>query len=73
MAQKRRATAKHQQGNAKKKKTPAKPQDWSAAVRRAEAELRRSTASIKAGETFAYQKRTGREGAPSKYGGTHNS
>ena len=72
MAQKRRATAKKPRMSTKKK-TPAKPQDWSAAVRRAEAELRRSTASIEAGETFASQKRTGREGAPSKYGGTHNS
>lgn len=72
MAQKRRAAAKKQQGSAKKK-SPAKPQDWSAAVRRAEAELRRSTASIEAGETFVSQKRAGREGAPSKYGGTRNS
>jgi hypothetical protein len=73
VAQQRRATAKKHQGSTKKKKTPAKPQDWSAAVRRAEAEARRNAASIEAGETFASQKRTGREGAPSKYGGGRNS
>lgn len=53
-------------------KTPAAPKDWGPAVRRAEAALRRSTAAIEAGNTTG-TKRTTKQGAPSKYGGTRNS
>lgn len=53
-------------------KSPAAPKDWGPALRRAEAALRRSTAAIKAGDTTG-TKRTTKQGAPSKYGGTRNS
>jgi len=59
-----------------RRRTPAKastaPKDWGPAVRRAEAALRRSTAAIEAGNTTG-TKRTTKQGAPSKYGGTRNS
>lgn len=57
----------------RRKKPAPEVVDWSGAQKRAEAALRHSKATIEAGETFASQKRTGREGAPSKYGGGRNS
>ena len=53
-------------------KKPAAPKDWEAATRRAETALRRSSAAIEAGETTG-TKRTGKQGAPSRYGGGKNS
>ncbi len=53
-------------------KKPVAPKDWEAATRRAETALRRSSAAIEAGET-AGTKRTGKQGAPSRYGGGKNS
>jgi hypothetical protein len=57
----------------RRKKSASGAVDWSAAQKRAEAALRRSTALIEASETFASQKRSRRKGAPSRYGGGRNS
>ncbi|WP_394274868.1 hypothetical protein [Luteococcus sp.] len=53
----------------RKKPTEATTIDWSAAQKRAETAMRRSKATIEAGESFAAQKPAERSGAPSKYRG----
>ena len=57
----------------RKKPTETPPIDWSAAQKRAEVAMRRSKATIDAGESFASQKPAERSGAPSKYRGGRTS
>lgn len=66
-------TTRHVSRRKPRKKPAEATIDWSAAQKRAEAAMRRSKATIEAGESFASQKPAERSAAPSKYRGGRTS